>query len=49
MVKRQRPPSQGWLTFLRNHASDIAAKSIYSLPAERQPDQVAQILADHRR
>ena len=26
MVKRRGPPSQGWLTFLRNHAPDIAAR-----------------------
>src|ERR1700687_4981634 len=25
MVKRQGPPSQGWRTFLHNHAPDIAA------------------------
>ena len=25
MVKRRGPPSQGWRTFLRNHAADIAA------------------------
>ena len=25
MVKRRGPPSQGWLTFLRNHAPDVAA------------------------
>jgi hypothetical protein len=25
MVKRRAPPSQGWRTFLRNHAPDIAA------------------------
>src|ERR1700726_782351 len=25
MFKRQGPPSQGWRTFLRNHAPDIAA------------------------
>jgi transposase InsO family protein len=25
MVKRRVPPGQGWLTFLRNHAPDIAA------------------------
>jgi hypothetical protein len=25
MVKRRGPPSQGWRTFLRNHAPDIAA------------------------
>src|SRR5258707_14731032 len=26
MVKRWGPPSQGWLTFLRNHAPDIAPR-----------------------
>ena len=25
MVKRREPPSQGWRTFLRNHALEIAA------------------------
>jgi hypothetical protein len=25
MIKRRGPPSQGWRTFLRNHAEDIAA------------------------
>ena len=30
MVKRRGPPSQGWRTFLRNHAPDIAAMDLYS-------------------
>jgi hypothetical protein len=25
MITRRGPPSQGWRTFLRNHAPDIAA------------------------
>jgi hypothetical protein len=29
MVKRRGPPSQGWLTFLRNHALDIAAMDLF--------------------
>src|SRR5205823_2680596 len=29
MVKRCGPPSQGWCTFLRNHASDIAAMDLF--------------------
>src|SRR5258708_11243920 len=29
MVKRCGPPSQGWHTFLRNHAPDIAAISLF--------------------
>src|SRR5438552_5832851 len=29
MIKRCGPPSQGWCTFLRNHASDIAAMDLF--------------------
>jgi transposase InsO family protein len=32
MVKRRRPPSQGWRTFLRNHAPDIAAMDLFVVP-----------------
>src|SRR5712672_529126 len=32
MVKRPGPPSQGWLTFLRNHAPDIAAMDLFVAP-----------------
>jgi transposase InsO family protein len=32
MVKRRGPPSQGWLTFLRNHAPDIAAMDFFVVP-----------------
>src|ERR1700722_7734270 len=32
MVKRHRPPSQGWKTFLRNHAPDIAALDLFVVP-----------------
>ena len=32
MVKRRRPPSQGWKTFLRNHAPDIAAMGFVGGP-----------------
>jgi len=32
MVKRRRPPSQGWRTFLRNHAPDIAAMDLFAVP-----------------
>ena len=33
MVKRQRPPSQGWRTFLCNHALDIAAMDLFVVPS----------------
>ena len=32
MVKRRGPPSQGWCTFLRNHAPDIAAMDLFVVP-----------------
>ena len=32
MVKRCRAPSQGWRTFLRNHAPDIAAMDLFVVP-----------------
>jgi hypothetical protein len=32
MVKRRRPPSQGWRTFLRNLAPDIAAMDMFVVP-----------------
>src|SRR5262249_54356143 len=32
MVKRRGPPSQGWRTFLCNHAPDIAAMDLFVAP-----------------
>src|SRR5438552_4910459 len=32
MVKRCGPPSQGWCTFVRNHAPDIAAMDLFVVP-----------------
>jgi hypothetical protein len=32
MVKRRGPPSQGWRTFLPNHAPDIAATDLFVVP-----------------
>ena len=32
MVKWRVPPSQGWHTFLRNHAQDIAAMDLFVVP-----------------
>src|SRR6059058_1167238 len=33
MVKRCGPPSQGWCTFLRNHAPDIVAMDLFVVPS----------------
>jgi Integrase core domain len=32
MVRTRRPPSQGWKTFLRNHADSIAAIDLFVVP-----------------
>jgi hypothetical protein len=32
-IKRRAPPSQGWRTFLRNHAPDIAAMDLFVVPS----------------
>ena len=32
MVKHRRPPSQGWRTFLRNHASGTVAMDLFVVP-----------------
>src|ERR1700751_3850672 len=32
MVKRRKPPSQGWRTFLRTHAPEIAAMDFFVVP-----------------
>jgi len=32
IVRRRGPPSQGWKTFLRNHAPDIAAIDLFVVP-----------------
>jgi transposase InsO family protein len=32
MVRRNRPPSQGWTIFLRNHSPNIAAMDLFVVP-----------------
>src|SRR6266404_7034215 len=32
IVRRRDPPSQGWRTFLRNHADGIAAMDMFVVP-----------------
>ena len=33
MIKRPASPSQGWLTFLRNHSTQIAAMDLFAVPS----------------
>jgi hypothetical protein len=35
MARRHRPPSQGWRTFLLNHAPEIAAMDLFVVPTIR--------------
>jgi hypothetical protein len=35
MIKRAGPPSQGWSTFVRNHAPNIAAMDLFVVPMIR--------------
>ena len=32
MIRRRRPPSQGWRTFLLNHANGIASIDLFVVP-----------------
>src|SRR5260370_31094375 len=32
MARRRQPPSQGWKTFLRNHADGIASMDLFVVP-----------------
>lgn len=32
LAKRGRPPSQGWRTFLRNHADGVASMDLFVVP-----------------
>jgi hypothetical protein len=32
MARGRRPPSQGWKTFLRNHADGIASMDLFVVP-----------------
>src|SRR5258707_11561499 len=45
MVRRRVPPSQGWRTFLRNHADGIAAMDLFVVPTilcgQRKNDSIS--------
>ena len=50
MIKRRRRPSQGWRTFLRNHAEGIAAMHMFvvSIISRRVVDGQKELLAIKR-
>src|SRR6516164_8974640 len=49
MVKRRRPPSQGWRTFLRNHAPGIAAMDLFVVPTISFRLLYGLLIMQHRR
>jgi transposase InsO family protein len=49
MVKRRGPPSQGWRTFLHNHAPDIAAMDLFVVPTIGFDPLYAFIIVRHDR
>jgi transposase InsO family protein len=49
MIRRRRPPSQGWRTFLRNHAEAIAAIDLCLVPTVRFERLFAFVVIGHGR
>ena len=49
MVKRRGPPSQGWRTFLRNHADGIAAIDLFVVPTLGFKLLFGLVILDHAR
>jgi transposase InsO family protein len=50
MARRRRPPSQGWKTFLRNHADGIASIDLFVVPTiSFQPLYALLVLRHSRR
>jgi transposase InsO family protein len=49
MVRRRHPPSQSWLTFLRNHADGIAAIDVFVVPTIGYRLLFGFVVLDHGR
>src|SRR6266567_582927 len=49
MVKRREPPSQGWKTFLHNHADGIAAMDLFVVPTISFRLLYGLLIVGHRR
>lgn len=49
MTRRRGPPSQGWKTFLRNHADGIAAMDLFVVPTVSFRLLYGLLIMDHRR
>src|SRR5882762_9120404 len=49
MAKRRDPPSQGWRTFLRNHADGIAVMDLFVVPTISFRLLYGLLIVGHRR
>ena len=49
MIRRRRPPSQSWRTFLRNHAEATAAIDLFVVPTVHFERLFAFIIIGHGR
>ena len=49
MARRRRPPSQGWKTFLHNHADGIAAMDLFVVPTISFRLLYGLLIVGHRR
>jgi transposase InsO family protein len=49
MARRRGPPSQGWKTFLRNHADGIAAMDLFVVPTISFRPLYGLLIMDHGR
>ncbi len=49
MVRKRRPPSQSWKTFLRNHADAIAAIDLFMVPTVTFDPLYAILVVGHGR
>jgi hypothetical protein len=49
MVRPRRPPSQGWKTFLRNHADGIASMDLFVVPTISFRLLYGLLILQHRR
>jgi hypothetical protein len=49
MARRRRPPSQGWKTFLRNHADGIASMDLFVVPTISFRLLYGLLILQHRR
>jgi putative transposase len=49
MIRRRKPPSQSWRTFLNNHAMDLVSADFFVVPTIAFQLLFAFVILDHER